>query len=112
MDKIWLPSNHYFYRSAGKIQKICAPFFTQHQLAFFDYARFYKQGDFYGLTVNADSFRIFFELEYEASHFCRNSFFENGKWYYYFSTSNLESSHSYILREYIKLLNPTTVLSF
>lgn len=104
MDKVLLPANHYFFESAEKIQRICSPFFTQYQISFFDYARFYKQGDFYGLTVNADSFRIFFELEYEPIHFCKDTFFENGKFYYHFSTpQNFDGRYSFILKEVNKI---------
>lgn len=104
MDSLCLPSNHYFFNSAGKIKKICAPFFSQYEITFFDYARFYRQGDFYGLTVDADSFKIFFELQYEPVYFCRDYFFENDKWYYHFSAlSNTDLHYSHILQEIYKV---------
>lgn len=87
MDKILLSSDHYFLTCTKKVRKICDYLFSQLHFSFFDYARFYKPGNFYGLTVNDNSFKIFFELEYEPLQFCRNNYFENDRFYYFFSSA-------------------------
>lgn len=105
MSHICLPANHYFYVITEKVKKICKPLFENDRISFFDYGRFGRQGDFYGLSMNGDSYRIFFELEYESLKFCKNFAFQEDQFYYLFlPKKHSDETYSHALNEVYKIL--------
>lgn len=106
MSKILLPPNHYIFTSVKKVQQICNPLFANDKFSFFDYARFSKQGEFYGFTTNGDSFRIFFDLEYESLKSCKRLLFDEDRLYYFYSPppdSFSNSDDSYAAQEILRV---------
>ncbi|RDI43407.1 response regulator transcription factor [Aquicella lusitana] len=106
MHKIVISSGHYILASVSKIQKICAPLFAGDRFSFFDYARFGKQGEFNGFTTNGDSFRIFFDLEYESLKSCKHLSFEENKFNYFYSPppqSFSDSNDSHAAQEILRV---------
>lgn len=101
---ICLDTQHYFYSSAEKVFNICKPFFSKDTFSFFDYGRVTKQGEFYGLTVNADSFKIFFELQYQILQPFNNYRLQENKFYYFFHMpASLDTDYAYSLRQVYKI---------
>lgn len=104
MAKIYLPSNHYLLSSASQVKKICRSLFEHSQFSYFDYGRFYQNGQFYGLGTNKDYFYLFLEIEYEALHSCKNFHYENDKFYYFFGNlADQAHPYSFTKSETIKL---------